>query len=80
MCGRCRKMSSRRHLGVGFFVVNLVDMLKYLDDILLIIGAVLICIGTYAVCPIATWFMAGIFCIIGGVVYGKYQVVSQEDK
>jgi hypothetical protein len=46
-------------------------MTKYLDDILFVLGAVLITIGTFRLCPVATWFVAGAFCIVGGVLFAR---------
>jgi uncharacterized membrane protein SirB2 len=43
---------------------------RYLDDLLFLLGALLICIGTYALCPAATWFVAGAFCIVAGMLVG----------
>lgn len=45
-------------------------MRKYLDDLLVLAGCILILIGVYNVCPVATWFVAGGMCIAGGIVYG----------
>jgi hypothetical protein len=44
---------------------------KYLDDILYIIGVIAICIGTYQLYPVATWFVAGVFCLIGAVLWAR---------
>ena len=59
---------------MGFFPSGVLRLMaKYLDDLLLILGAVLICIGTYVLCPVATWFVAGAFCIAGAVLLARSQ-------
>jgi hypothetical protein len=45
-------------------------MKRYFDDILLILGCVLILIGTYQLSPVATWFVAGAMLICFGVMVG----------
>ena len=45
-------------------------MIRYLDDLLLLAGCVLILIGVYQVCPVATWFVAGAMLIVSGVLIG----------
>jgi hypothetical protein len=45
-------------------------MKRYFDDILLILGCVLILIGTYQVNLVATWFVAGGMFIGFGVLVG----------
>jgi uncharacterized membrane protein SirB2 len=60
---------ARWDIPIGFFAF----MTKYLDDLLFLLGAALICTGTFIVCPVATWFVAGGFCILGGILYGMSQ-------
>jgi hypothetical protein len=43
---------------------------RYFDDILLILGCILILIGVYQALPVATWFVAGGMCISFGVLVG----------
>lgn len=45
-------------------------MIKYLDDLLFFLGAALITIGAYLVCPVSALFVAGAFCIVAGVLIG----------
>jgi len=45
--------------------------MKYLDDVLVVLGAVLVCVGVYQVLPVVTWFVAGAFCIAGGVLVAR---------
>jgi hypothetical protein len=41
---------------------------KYLDDVLILLGCILILIGTYQLIPVATWFVGGIECLALGTV------------
>lgn len=43
-------------------------MLNFLDDVLILAGCILILIGTYQICPVATWFVGGVMLIIFGVI------------
>lgn len=45
-------------------------LLKYLDDLLVLIGCGMILYGTYRVWPEATWFMGGVMLIGLGVLVG----------
>ena len=45
-------------------------MQKYLDDGLILLGCGLILVGTWQVCPVATWFVVGIMAIGAGIVNG----------
>jgi hypothetical protein len=45
-------------------------MVKYLDDIFIIIGCLLILAGTYQINPLATWFVGGGMFIVAGVLVG----------
>jgi hypothetical protein len=42
----------------------------YLDDLFLLIGCLLVLVGTYQLSPIATWFVAGGMFIAAGVLIG----------
>jgi hypothetical protein len=55
-------------------------MLKYLDDLLILIGCALILVGTYQVCPVATWFVGGVMAIGAGVVLSVAGAGATEDK
>ncbi len=48
-------------------------MKKYADDGFIFAGCLSIVIGTYYVCPVATWFVAGLFLIIIGVLLGIFK-------
>lgn len=39
---------------------------NYFDDVLFIVGFILILIGTYKILPIAAWFVGGLECLISG--------------
>lgn len=52
-------------------------LIKYLDDIFVTLGCLLILAGTYAVCPVATWFVAGAMFIGAGVLVGMGQKGSK---
>ena len=41
---------------------------KYADDLLFILGFVFILIGSYCIQPVAAWFVAGVECLIYGVL------------
>lgn len=41
---------------------------KYIGDLLALLGAILILIGVYIVCPVATWFAGGMVLILMGIV------------
>ena len=43
---------------------------RHLDDLLILLGCVLILIGVYLVYPVATWFVGGAMCISLGVLAG----------
>jgi hypothetical protein len=59
---------------MGFFPLGVLRLMnKYLDDLLFILGAVLISIGTNTLCPAATWFVAGAFCISASVLVARSQ-------
>lgn len=45
-------------------------MSKFIDEILLIGGCVLILIGFYRLIPEATWFVGGFMLIIAGILSG----------
>ena len=45
-------------------------MSKYLDDIFILIGCLLILAGTYQINPLATWFVGGAMFIGAGVLVG----------
>lgn len=45
-------------------------MAKYADDFLLLLGAVLIVYGTFKINPTTAIFVAGVFCIIAGILIG----------
>lgn len=47
--------------------------MRYLDDALVLIGCVLICVGVWQVLPVALWFVSGVFCIAGGVLVARSQ-------
>jgi hypothetical protein len=49
----------------------MMKMLQYLDDGLVLVGCGLILVGTWAVCPVATWFVGGVMCILAGLLVGK---------
>lgn len=47
---------------------------KYADDLLFIVGLMLILIGTYQLSHVAAWFVAGVECLIAAfVVAGSTQ-------
>lgn len=46
------------------------NFMKYLDDILIFAGCILILIGVYCVIPVATWFVSGVMLIVIGVLIG----------
>jgi hypothetical protein len=48
-------------------------MKRYLDDLLILVGCLLILVGVYQVLPVATWFVAGVMLIIFGVLFGLGQ-------
>jgi hypothetical protein len=41
---------------------------KYADDLLFIVGFVFILIGSYCLYPVSAWFVAGVECLIYGVL------------
>lgn len=41
-----------------------------LDDLFILAGCGLILAGCYAVLPVLTWFVAGIMCLVIGVLIG----------
>lgn len=41
------------------------------DDLFILAGCVLILVGTYKICPVATWFVAGVMLIAIGVLVAK---------
>lgn len=45
-------------------------MTRYLDELFIFIGCVLILIGVYIAMPVLTWFTAGLMFIMAGVVIG----------
>jgi len=45
--------------------------LKYLDDVLVVLGAGLIVFGVSQINQTAAIILAGVFCMAGGVVIGK---------
>lgn len=45
-------------------------MKKYLDDLLVLCGCLLILAATYLLCPIAALYVAGVMLIIAGVITG----------
>jgi hypothetical protein len=47
--------------------------MKYLDDGLVLIGCGLILVGTWLVCPVATWFVGGAMCILAGLAIGAWR-------
>ena len=53
---------------------------KYLDDILILIGSVLLLIGTYIVMPVATWFVGGVMLITAGILIGAAKQERTEKK
>jgi hydrogenase/urease accessory protein HupE len=55
-------------------------MRKYLDDILLLAGAGLILAATAALNLVAALYVAGVFCIIAGVLVGAGQKESSNGK
>ena len=48
-------------------------MRKYVDDILLLIGAALIVAATAQLSPVAAEYVGGVFLIIAGVLLGAGQ-------
>jgi hypothetical protein len=51
-------------------MIGVCEMLKYLADLLILLGCLLILVGVYLVLPVLTWFVAGGMCILVGVVFG----------
>lgn len=51
-------------------------MKKYLDDILIVCGCLLILAGTYQVNPILVWFVGGGMLVVFGFLFG----MAPEDK
>ena len=45
-------------------------MKKHLDDGLILAGCLMVLMGTWQACPVATWFVAGFMAISGGIVLG----------
>jgi hypothetical protein len=43
---------------------------KYLAEILILLGSLLILAGVYLVCPVATLFVGGILCVAAGAMVG----------
>jgi hypothetical protein len=43
-----------------------------LDDCMFVCGAVLIVIGVEQIYSPAAWIMAGVFCLLAGLLYGRY--------
>lgn len=43
---------------------------KYLDDICILIGFILILIGTFQLSPVATWFVGGGMMVLAGLAVG----------
>jgi hypothetical protein len=41
---------------------------KYLDDLLFISGFIFILVGSYCLHPVAAWFVAGVECLVYGVL------------
>lgn len=46
-------------------------LMPYLDDVFYLAGAVLICAGSWFMMPVATWFVAGAFCLHFSYLIGK---------
>jgi uncharacterized membrane protein HdeD (DUF308 family) len=55
-------------------------MRKYLDDLLLGLGAGLILVATAQLSVVAMLYVAGAFCIIAGVLVGAGQKESSNDR
>jgi len=55
-------------------------MTKYLDDILIFLGGLLIVAGCYLVWPVAALFAGGILLIIFGVLIGAGNRLPDERK
>lgn len=51
-------------------------MQNHLDDLLFILGAALVTIGAGLIYFPAAFIVGGMFCIAGGVLYGRYLAVS----
>jgi hypothetical protein len=47
--------------------------MKYLDDLLVVVGCGLIVYGIAQISPVAAWITSGVFCMAGGVVLGISQ-------
>ena len=52
---------------IGFAIGVLI---KFLDDLFILAGCGLIVIGTYQICPVATWFVGGVTLVLFGVLVG----------
>jgi uncharacterized membrane protein len=53
-------------------------MAKYMDDLLVLLGAGLITTGFYFVMPVLALFSAGIFLIVFGLIFGFGQSGQQD--
>ncbi len=49
----------------------LTKLLKFADDILILIGCVMFIYGVSLICVPAAWMVAGAMCIAGGILYGS---------
>lgn len=53
-------------------------MFRYLDDVLFVLGAALITAGAGWIYFPAGLIVAGLFCLAGGALYGRYLAEIQE--
>jgi hypothetical membrane protein len=45
-------------------------MMRFLDDIFILIGCLLILVGVYQVNPLLVWFVSGVMFLIAGILIG----------
>lgn len=53
---------------------------KFVDDLFIFIGCCLILAGTYSICPVATWFVAGGMFVAAGVWIGIETGIERKGK
>ena len=53
------------------YLPMLTKLLKFADDILVLIGCVVFVRGVSLICVPAAWMVAGAMCIAGGFLYGR---------
>ena len=44
---------------------------SWADDLCMVVGASLIGVGVFQVCPVATWFYAGTVLVVAGVLIAR---------